>query len=54
MPESESLPFETIPLDEQARQYRALIADLEDRLGCARLMLAIVEEQREILAANGA
>jgi hypothetical protein len=48
------LPFDNLPLEEQARQYRALIADLEDRLGCARMMLDVVLEQIEILAANGA
>jgi hypothetical protein len=50
----EPLPFDTIPLEEQARQYRALIADLEDRLGCAKMMLAVVEEQIEITARYGA
>lgn len=48
------LPFDDIPLDEQARQYRALIADLEERLSCARRMLAVVEEQIEIEAGHGA
>ena len=48
------LPFDDIPLDEQARQYRALIADLEQRLSCARRMLAVVEEQIEIEAGHGA
>ena len=55
------LPFDEIPLDEQARQYRALIvelsesaADIQDRLGCARMMLAVVEEQIEIEARCGA
>lgn len=48
------LPFDDIPLDEQARQYRALIEDLEERLRCARTMLAVVQEQIEIEARYGA